>query len=342
MAHYLEKVLNKAKSKSPHEMVAKCHAALEKLGEGSSDKQQEELGKYLGLMKVVIYGDGEVEASKDNALLLALEACKLNLPMLLCQKLALLDFEARKDAAQVCGAIFRMDSNGDGPGTRYVHEHPEVLFTLFRGYDNPAIALNCGSMLRDCIRDESIARLVLEGPLFAHYFEKVEVSNFEVASDAFATFKDLLTRHKAMVAGYLLSHYQEFFGAYTHLLQSENYVTRRQSLKLLGELLLDRANGKVMLRYVGDAMNLKLMMILLKDQSRSIQFEAFHVFKVFVANPNKSDSIVDILTSNKEKLLKYLGDFHTDKEDEQFKEEKAVIIKEISVLQPPSRRSTAQ
>lgn len=52
MAHYLEKVLNKAKSKSPHEMVAKCHAALEKLGEGSSDKQQEELGKYLGLMKV--------------------------------------------------------------------------------------------------------------------------------------------------------------------------------------------------------------------------------------------------------------------------------------------------
>ena len=170
MAHYLEKVLNKAKSKSPHEMVAKCYAALEKLGEGSSDKQQEELGTYLGLLKVrnvstrfttkgqpseefkgpskprccscksdhcwqcscgigcryffcwslllfecicasnsthsiilqvVIYGDGEVEPSKDSAVLLALEACKLDLPMLLCQKLALLDFESRKDAAQV-------------------------------------------------------------------------------------------------------------------------------------------------------------------------------------------------------------------------------------------------
>ena len=55
MAHYLEKVLNKAKSKSPHEMVAKCSASLEKLGEGSSDKQQEELGKYLGLMKVSMH-----------------------------------------------------------------------------------------------------------------------------------------------------------------------------------------------------------------------------------------------------------------------------------------------
>ena len=35
-----------------------------------------------------------------------------------------------------------------------------------------------------------------------------------------------------------------------------------------------------MLKYVADPMNLMMMMILLKDNSRSIQFEAFHVFKV--------------------------------------------------------------
>ena len=50
-------------------------------------------------------------------------------------------------------------------------------------------------------------------------------------------------------------------------------------LQLLGELLLDRANGKVMMKYVSEPNNLMMMMILLKDNSRSIQFEAFHVFK---------------------------------------------------------------
>ncbi len=35
-----------------------------------------------------------------------------------------------------------------------------------------------------------------------------------------------------------------------------------------------------MMRFVSDAENLKLMMVLLKDSSKSIQFEAFHVFKV--------------------------------------------------------------
>lgn len=143
----------------------------------------------------------------------------------------------------------------------------------------------------------------------------------------------------------------QFFKLYTELLKSDNYVTRRQSLKLLGELLLDRSNVKIMMQargaggmarpanskwppctarpaaasgarthpllacrlprrqcasprvpvaarlrcdrrlallpprprpsqYVADVDNLCLMMNLLKDPSRSIQFEAFHVFKV--------------------------------------------------------------
>ena len=52
------------------------------------------------------------------------------------------------------------------------------------------------------------------------------------------------------------------------------------SFKLLGELLLDRHNFTVMTRYISNQENLKLMMNMLRDKSRNIQFEAFHVFKV--------------------------------------------------------------
>jgi hypothetical protein len=37
------------------------------------------------------------------------------------------------------------------------------------------------------------------------------------------------------------------------------------------------------------------------------------LLQVFVANPNKPPAIVDILRNNKEKLLKYLEEFHTDR-----------------------------
>ena len=85
-----------------------------------------------------------------------------------------------------------------------------------------------------------------------------------------------------MVANFLETNYDKFFENYQKLLISENYVTRRQSLKLLGELLLDRYNFTVMTRYISNPDNLKLMMNMLREKSRNIQFEAFHVFKVHI------------------------------------------------------------
>ena len=68
-----------------------------------------------------------------------------------------------------------------------------------------------------------------------------------------------------------------------------------------------------MMRYIGDTNNLKRIMNLLRDPSKAIQFEAFHVFKVFVMNPEKNAAIIDLLTKNKEKLTDYLTDFHKDR-----------------------------
>jgi len=101
--------------------------------------------------------------------------------------------------------------------------------------------------------------------------------------------------------------------------------------------------------YISNPDNLKLMMNLLRDSSRNVQFEAFHVFKVrgqgareaggarrrtnhwvargpharptcaaggqvFVANPNKAKPIVDILIKNREKLVTFLSGFHNDRQ----------------------------
>ena len=63
------------------------------------------------------------------------------------------------------------------------------------------------------------------------------------------------------------------------LVQSESYVTKRQSIKLLGEILLDRANYNVMTQYVDSGEHLKIIMKLLRDDRRMINYEGFHVFK---------------------------------------------------------------
>lgn len=93
--------------------------------------------------------------------------------------------------------------------------------------------------------------------------------------------QDLITVHKKLVAHYIMTNFDLFFERYHEsLVQSKSYVTKRQSIKLLGELLLDRANYSVMMTYVESGAYLKLCMNLLKDDRKMIQYEGFHVFKV--------------------------------------------------------------
>jgi Mo25-like len=64
-------------------------------------------------------------------------------------------------------------------------------------------------MLRECVRFEALAKIVLHSEHFFHFFKYVEVSTFDIASDAFATFKELLTRHKMLAADFLEANYDQ-------------------------------------------------------------------------------------------------------------------------------------
>jgi calcium binding protein 39 len=309
---------------------------LEKGGDGKKqEKAQEEVGKQLVAMTGMIFG-GENEQQSDHLLAqLSQEMYNSGLLLILLRNLHRIDFEGKKDAAQIFNNILRRQIGTRTPTVEHILHQPEILFTLCKGYEQQEIALNCGTMLRECIRYEDLSKIVLHSSHFFDFFKYVEVSTFDIASDAFATFKELLTRHKMLAAEFLEANYDQVFVPYEQLLNSDNYVTRRQSLKLLGELLLDRHNFSVMTKYISSPDNLKLMMNMLKEKARNIQFEAFHVFKVFVANPNKPKPILDILLRNQEKLIEFLSKFHTDRsEDEQFNDEKAYLIRQIRELKP--------
>eukprot|EP00160_Parvularia_atlantis_P021821 Unigene960_Nuclearia_a/m.3071 Unigene960_Nuclearia_a/g.3071 ORF Unigene960_Nuclearia_a/g.3071 Unigene960_Nuclearia_a/m.3071 type:complete len:331 (-) Unigene960_Nuclearia_a:106-1098(-) len=327
--------LFKTKSKSPQELVKLAKETLQKLDSDPKNqaKHVEELSKHLAAVKHILYGDAENEPVAEIVAQLAQEVYSNDLLQLLVQNIGKLEFEAKKDVAQIFNNLLRRQIGTRSPTVEYLSSREQVLYDLLRGYENADVALNCGMILRECIRHESLAKVLLHSQNFYLFFDYVDTSTFDIASDAFTTFKDLLTKHKALVAEFLEANYDKVIEKYTGLLNSNNYVTKRQSLKLLGELLLDRSNFNIMTVYISNADNLKLMMNLLRDKSRNIQFEAFHVFKVFVANPNKAKPILDILLKNKEKLVSFLSNFHNDRQDdEQFNDEKTFLLKQIQDL----------
>lgn len=328
--------LKNAKVKTPQELVKKTKEAFDKI-DTSKKATIEDVARYLSSMKAIVYGTAEAEPLQEMIAQLwqEMNSCHLLHSFVTC--LDKLDFECKKDIVSIFNKILRREIGTQSPRmptVDYICSKPEVLKDLVLGYEKVDVALNSGVMLRECLKHEPLAKLVLhDDELFGKFFVFLQDQHFDTASDAFSSFKDLLTNHKILAADFLDQHYDKMFDKFTQLLNSENYVTRRQSLKLLGELLLDRANFTAMTKYISDPDNLKLMMNMLRDKSKNIQFEAFHVFKVFVANPTKCKPIMDILLKNKQKLIDFLTKFHESRaEDDQFVEEKTYLIKQISDL----------
>lgn len=291
------------------------------------------LCKLIVELKSVLYGNSDCEPVADACAKLTQEFFKENTLRLLIICLAKLNLEARKDATQVVANLQRQRVHSRLIASDYLEANLDLIDLLISGYEDQDIALHYSVMLRECIRHQSVARYVLESEHMKKFFYYIQLPNFDVAADATATFKELLTRHKSTVAEFLTKNFDWFFAEYnSKLLESTNYITRRQAIKLLGEILLDRSNSAVMVYYVSSKDNLRILMNLLRESSKSIQIDAFHVFKLFVANQKKPPEVISILVANRNKLLRFFGDFKIDRDDDQFEADKAQVIREIAAL----------
>ncbi|KAK8094403.1 Mo25-like protein [Apiospora hydei] len=321
---------------------------------------------YDGVLLTLVVASLESDSTPDQVYQLVQGLIEEDLLLLLAQHLWRLPFESRKDTQVIFSYVFRFRPPTASPKTDpvalsyVVNNKPQVLLELCRGYEHKESATPAGSVLREVLKSEAAAAIILyddgeepgsslkgvtaierERPqsgsgVFWRFFDWIDKSSFEVAADAFTTFRELLTKHKDLVPRYLAVNFELFFDRYNHVLvQSNSYVTKRQSIKLLGEILLDRSNYNVMTAYVDRGEHLKICMNLLRDDRKMVQYEGFHVFKVFVANPHKSVAVQKILLMNRDKLLNFLSHFLEDRtDDEQFIDEREFLIKQIRNMPP--------
>ena len=280
-----------------------------------------------------------------------------------------MEFEARKETAEIFKHVLRRQignnfnvirntSDNDinliagtrTPTVEYIGTCDEILSTLCKGYGDHNISHNTGNMLRwssiflnprfvifllrECLIYESLAKIVLLSENFQDFFKYVQHPQFDIAADAFSTFKDLLSRHKNIASQYLNNNFDAFFQKYNLLLQSDNFVTKLIALKLLNDLLHDRHNLSVMKKYVNNEDNLKLIMNLLLENTTATQLIAFNIFRIFLDNPKKADEVNRILKDNKDLLIEFFqssSNFNCD--NDRFLDDKSSVVEQIKEIE---------
>ncbi|GAB5353957.1 hypothetical protein AAMO2058_000078700 [Amorphochlora amoebiformis] len=220
----------------------------------------------------------------------------------------------------------------------YLRENPEIIVKLVQGYETEKNALVFGQILKQAVKHAPVSYLITQSPLIWKFFEYVgDTGSYVVKQDAFATFKTMFTRsnkiNKKIMARFLSANFEKFFLEFNRLLTAKQYVVKRQSLKLLSEILQERQNFKIMIRYISDPKHLDLVvgnMTTQDPKQKGIRFEAFHVFKFFVANPNKPEGIIANLRTNKADLLATLS--HMQRDNTEYGKELPMLIQKVQSI----------
>ncbi|CAE7545658.1 pmo25 [Symbiodinium natans] len=241
-----------------------------------------------------------------------------DLPVQLLSQLNSLEFEVRKDVMNVCCALLWPDLPEEVAAQvmDYVRFHPTIFAKLMDSYANEEAALYSGVVLRSFFRyGQLVESFLISGKVY-DLIGYARHPSMDVAADAIYTLRTVMLEHKEVSGPWLQANYDEFFLLYTPLLECQDYVVERQALTLLAAMLMDRNYQRVMMNFVNNEQHLKTFMNLLLADSHAIQAEAFHVFKIFVVNPQKPARIQQILVKNKDKLVTLLQSLHAVRTDD--------------------------
>lgn len=262
-------------------------------------------------------------------------------------KFPILDFESKKNISIIFTNGFGKCIDNKFVYVDYMSSKTESINLLLIILENTThsfsnsveIYLVIGSILEECLKFEQLSRFVIQlnttHEIIWKLFDNCLLPSFEISTESFQIINLIFLKNPKMISNEFFNNknnLNKFIEKIDGLLKHGNYVTKRQGIKLLSTMILGRAFNQLMTTYISSSDNLKIIMILLNDKSKNLQIETFHIFKVFVANPNKNKQICDILLRNRDKLLRFFEINFNNVQDTNLKQEKDYIVHILNEL----------
>ena len=240
-----------------------------------------------------------------------LEIClKQDIPVVLLDMLSTADFEGKKEIVNIFVVLMEFKGAAESELMEaYLREKASTILVKILGtFTQDELALHGGTLFRSCLLHHSMDQAVLDNVdlMLDRLLPNLKSKSFDIVSDAFLSFSRLLDTLRRIQPRFFAENYAVVYPYLKDLLQSKEYVTQRQSLTLLRTVLFERINYEFMEQFINERENLVIVMKLLADRSVTIRWGAYHVFKVFAANPKKSVAVEKLLLRNRSKLIAFL------------------------------------
>ncbi|KAF4591513.1 conidiophore development protein hymA [Ophiocordyceps camponoti-floridani] len=160
-------LFGRARGRAAADLPKQAHDHITKLDGPNGASKAEELARVLNQMKLILQGTNEADNSPEQIYQLVTGLIEEDLLYLLATNLHRLPFESRKDAQVIFSYIFRFrttvsTTNSDPIALSYVvNSRPQVVIELCRAYDHKESATPAGSVLREILKNEAAASIIL-------------------------------------------------------------------------------------------------------------------------------------------------------------------------------------
>lgn len=151
-----------------------------------------------------------------------------------------INFETRKEVVAIAIGLLKRQTGSRFSTVDFLTSHFYIVEHLYSGYKQEQIALNCGMILREAFKFNVLTEMLFTCAWVWNIFEYAKLPEFHVSSDAFATLREVLVRNKSLSNAFIQAKYDKFLLHLNELMHSEDYVLKRQTLKLIGELVSDK------------------------------------------------------------------------------------------------------
>ena len=344
---FLDFIRGKNKLK-PHEIMKKLAGQLETPPDQGLSLTSEELTELETYMAAACGGNiANVyikKPPKPDEIEKCLDAAQdSNLMVHIAKRIPCLEPEPRRIVSAIWGYLLKIESPRTNKRTivEYLIRHTEAVRSLFEQYGKNSSGADViiGVMIRDAARFSQIVNFILSSGLIYHLFPVLTSDNFDVSTDAFQTLKEVLTNHKELSAPWLSKNADNFFPECMKLTDpgtngKTDYVTVRQIITLLTTIMLDRPFMDCMIQFVCNDDFLVKTLVLLGNPSKVVQYETFHLFKIFAANPRKPPRVSKLLVKNTDRITRILEQIEQDRlDDTEFKQDKQAVVAKIRAIQ---------
>lgn len=208
---------------------------------------------------------------------------------------------------------------------KYLLAHKNALDTLFSYLSSPFLSSTANILIRECTRNEEFVSYLFEHQYVSAFIVHLLGDNFEMVTNAFKTYEDLLTVNIQVSAPYVQNHYDIFSLHFKQMLRSNSYIVSLLAVPLILSYITREECRQILMYFVNDPYNLECICKQLTSHSKKVRSNAYSLFKLFVINPHRTPLIRHELRENKKKLSKLISKVSLPDDEELINERNTVL-----------------